>query len=169
MAVSGEEKRIIVTGVVASVAASAVFVWVGYGAIGGGLSFGVERACAFALALAALTVLFGVVLVGMTRLFVSNADGSRPETGSPLDMNIRFLTNTLEQAVLFSIACAAFALVEPAQAAGLLPAMGCWFVIARAAFFVGYRIHPLARAFGFGATMLPTATLLLYTLFRVFV
>lgn len=169
MAASGEEKRIIIAGVAASVALSAAFIWIGYETVGRGLSLGVERACALALILAALTVLFGVVLVGMTRLFVSNTDGSRPETGSPLDLNIRFLTNTLEQAVLFGLACAAFALVEPARAAGLLPVMGCWFILARAAFLIGYRMHPLNRAFGFGATMAPTAALLFYALFRVFV
>lgn len=80
-----------------------------------------------------------------------------------MDLSLRYITNTTEQLLLFSIAAA---ILAPDTATTLLPVMGVWFLLAGAASFVGYRIHPLARAAGFAATFHSTIALLLHALAR---
>ena len=71
-----------------------------------------------------------------TRHFFSNIDGSQPDNGSSLDLTTRFVTNNVEQLVLFGMAVACFALIDPNQAAVVLPVMGLWFAIARGCFIL---------------------------------
>lgn len=127
-----------------------------------------QRSCAAALLLAALPLVAGVAWAARTRHSVSNIDGSEPERGSGLDLTLRYVSNTTEQLLLFCLGCIAVTFLAPGTAPGLLPVLGCWFVIARAMFFIGYRINPLARAAGFAATFHPTVALLVYGLLRLF-
>lgn len=104
-----------------------------------------------------LAVLFGVIMVGGAR-FVARApmDGGPPAPGTPADIDQRYLRNTTEQAVLFLPGFLALAVLLPDGSLGLVPALAVSFALARLAFWAGYRRHPLDRAFGMAATILPT-------------
>jgi uncharacterized MAPEG superfamily protein len=52
------------------------------------------------------------------------------------------------------------------QQMGVIPAATVVFVIARIAFWVGYRIHPLHRAFGMAATGYLNVGILLFAFWK---
>lgn len=112
-----------------------------------------------------LTLLLGVGLVAQQRFFSDQQiDGSEPDKGSALDINIRYLQNTLEQVVLAVIAHLALALVVPASSLNIIPVLVSLFVIARICFLVGYHISAPARAFGFATTFYPTVGVYVYVI-----
>jgi hypothetical protein len=72
--------------------------------------------------------------------------------GPATQINGRVVDNTLQQFVLFLVATTALSVnLTPAQMR-IIPAAAMVFVMARAAFWIGYSIHPLYRAFGMAAT-----------------
>jgi MAPEG family len=125
-------------------------------------------AAALAVSTASLTLIAGIAWAARTRHFVSNIDGSRPEPGSALDLTLRYVSNTTEQLVLFSLACFSMAAIDETISIRLLPVMGVWFLIARVMFFAGYRINPVWRSVGFAATFHPTITLFAFVFFHFF-
>jgi hypothetical protein len=64
--------------------------------------------------------------------------------------------NTVEQVVLAAIAWAALAVTLPHDRLVAIPSMAFLFAFGRVAFWIGYRLHPLGRAFGMTLTALPT-------------
>jgi hypothetical protein len=103
-----------------------------------------------------LCLLLGVI-VAARRGFVPDAiDGTRAPASRSLEINLRYNQNTLEQTVLACIAWASLAIVLPTAQLLLLPAMATLFVIGRGAFWIGYLLHPMGRAFGMALTVLPT-------------
>lgn len=105
------------------------------------------------IAAAALPLLMAVAAVGNYRFIGRGGiDPTRHDAvaGSVLARN---LTNTLEQYLLFAAALAGLAAWGRCSTAAALAA---WFMLARAAFVVGYLIHPIARGVGFAAGQLPT-------------
>ena len=103
-----------------------------------------------------LTLLVGIVLAGRRGFFPDLIDGTRtPQSGS-FEINLRYNTNTLEQVVLAAIAWCGLALALPQDRLVLIPAMAFLFFFGRIAFWIGYLVHPLARAFGMVLTILPT-------------
>jgi uncharacterized MAPEG superfamily protein len=127
---------------------------------------------AFALSwepVAALALVLGVLRVVRGR-FMSAArlDGSPPEPADVrLEVDRRYLQNTLEQLVLAVIAHLALATQLSGDELRLIPILATWFLIARVAYLIGYQRDPLARGFGWAATWLPTLTVLLYAVVRV--
>jgi uncharacterized MAPEG superfamily protein len=122
---------------------------------------------AFALrweALAALALALGVVRVAQERFMTdTRLDGSPPGPADVrLEIERRYLQNTLEQFVLALAAHLALATQLTGRALRLVPILAVWFLIARAVFFVSYRRAPLQRGYGFAATWLPTLAVLLY-------
>jgi uncharacterized MAPEG superfamily protein len=67
--------------------------------------------------------------------------------------NQRALTNTVEQTVIFVPAFLALATLLPAVALGGLSLAAGLFVTGRLLFWIGYLIHPLARAPGMAVTL----------------
>lgn len=171
MATSRPDRLAVFAGIATAWVLSLSFVWLGAPIAKRAVAshdWSAAQAAAFAMMVAALTLIAGIGWAARTRNFSSNIDGSRPEAGSHLDITLRYISNTTEQLVLFSIACICAAIIMPDVARWLLPLMGCWFVLARAAFFFGYQYHPLARSVGFPATFHPTIVLTVYTLWRLF-
>ena len=130
-------------------------------------SWSTPQALGFALACAAWTLIFGIGWAARTRYFSSNIDGTAPDEGSALDITLRYIRNTSEQALIFALAATAFAAASPIVATTLLPVMGVWFIIARGLFWIGYRSSPLRRATGFAATFHPTIALLLAATYKL--
>ncbi len=136
----------------------------GFGAVLG-LSNDVDRLtlgirCAVVLQ---LPLIVGILVVAQQRFWSPrHADGSAPEIGSTLEINRRFLTNTLEQSVLATVGLVALAMTVPAERLGLVPALTALFLAGRVLFWVGYLINPYARAFGLVLTFGPTVGVYVY-------
>ena len=63
------------------------------------------------------------------------------------------LDNTLQQYVLFVVGTLALSVSLAPANMPVIAAATIVFIVARFAFWIGYRIHPLYRAFGMAATM----------------
>ena len=103
-----------------------------------------------------LALLVGVA-AATRRAFIPTAiEGTRTPEHYGLEINLRYNQNTVEQVILAAIAWTGLALTLPVDRLGLIPAMAVLFAAGRLSFWVGYRFHPLGRAFGFVLTALPT-------------
>ena len=111
----------------------------------------ISRRLAFALqanAFAALPLLVGVMAVGNNRFFSEAIDPTLQKEDLATQINGRVADNTLQQFVLFFVATTALT----ADTMRIIPAAAIMFIVARAAFWIGYRIQPLYRAPGMAAT-----------------
>jgi hypothetical protein len=108
------------------------------------------------LILPGLTLLAGVIAAGRRGFIVDAIDGTRTPANHGLEINLRYNQNTLEQTVLAAIAWGAMAPILPRDALVLIAMMAFLFAFGRIAFWIGYLLHPLARAFGMVLTALPT-------------
>ena len=90
-------------------------------------------------------------------------DGQPPERGSAADVDQRVLRSTTEQSVL---ALLLWPFVITSLGAVTVIAMGVSFGLARVAFWVGYRVSPPLRIFGFAASFYPTVLATIWSLWR---
>ena len=110
-----------------------------------------------------LPLIVGILVVGQQRFWSPrHADGSAPEIGSTLEINHRFLTNTLEQSALATVGLLALAMTVPAERLGLVPALTALFLVGRVLFWMAYLVNPYARAFGLVLTFGPTVGVYVY-------
>ncbi len=108
------------------------------------------------LILPGLTLLAGIIAAGRRGLIAGAIDGTHTPANHGLEINLRYNQNTLGQAVLAAIAWGAMAPILPRDALVLIAMMAFLFAFGRIAFWIGYLLHPLARAFGMVLTALPT-------------
>src|SRR5262249_13787513 len=81
-------------------------------------------------------------------------------------INGRVVENTLQQFALFLVATTALSVnLTPGQMR-IIPAAAIVFIVARTAFWIGYRIHPLYRAFGMAAYTYLSVGLLGFALWK---
>ena len=115
-----------------------------------------------------LMLLLGVATVARQRFFSdSDIDGATPRPGTSVDINIRYVVNTSEQALLAFIAHLALAAVMPTEALHIIPILVALFVFARLCFWIGYHVSPAARAFGFACTFYPTVGVYIFVLWKI--
>ena len=118
--------------------------------------------------LALLPLMAGYVVVGNAR-FLSDAINPLDQKESPaMIVDARVLDNTLQQTVIFIPATLAAVTLLPPHYLQLIPAVVIVFLVARILFWVGYRIHPLYRAFGMAATGYLNLGLLAYCIYSTF-
>lgn len=123
---------------------------------------------AFALrweSIAALSLLAGVGWVANRRFVLPDAIGG--SAAPALEIDRRYVQNTLEQLVLAFIAHLAIAVEAPDNAMQTVPILVALFVIGRVTFWIGYHIAPTARAFGFATTFYPTIAAYVYVVSKV--
>jgi hypothetical protein len=111
---------------------------------------------------ALLTLLPGIEAVAHERLVTAAIDPLAGVETRRMQVNFRYLSNTLEQFVVFAvglIGLAAYVAPKP-----LIVATIVW-VLARWAFWIGYHRSPLARAVG-APGMAQSLLVLLYVAFR---
>jgi uncharacterized MAPEG superfamily protein len=107
---------------------------------------------AIANAFAALPLLAAIVAVGNARALSEAIDPTLGKESQAMTINGRVADNTLQQYVLFCAATLALSVnLDPARL-HVIAAAAIVFVAARILFWIGYRIDPLYRAFGFAAT-----------------
>jgi hypothetical protein len=104
------------------------------------------------LAFAALPLFAMVAAVGNARFLGEAIDPTRGAEDKAIVVNGRVADNTTQQTLLFACGLLGLAASLPPEGMGVIRAAAIWFVVARIAFWIGYRIHPLHRAFGFAAT-----------------
>ncbi|MEW6491270.1 MAG: MAPEG family protein [Cyanobacteriota bacterium] len=115
----------------------------------------------------ALMLFAGVAAIGNER-FLSPA--INPLAGVESDktrVHLRYLSNTLEQFVLFFVASLILSTFLDNPSIKLIPILATLFVFGRIAFWLGYLQNSLYRAFGMGVTLYPTAAILFYDTYRM--
>jgi hypothetical protein len=103
-------------------------------------------------AFAVIPLLAGIITVGNNRFLSEAIDPTLRKEDAATQINGRVVDNTLQQFVLFLVATTALSVNLTAAEMRIIPGATIVFVAARLAFWVGYRIHPLYRAFGMAAT-----------------
>ena len=103
-------------------------------------------------AVAALPFLVMIIAIGNARALGPAIDPTLGAESRAMQINGRVADNTLQQLLLFVIASLALAANLPPANMSVIPAAAIVFLIARIAFWIGYRIHPLYRAPGFSST-----------------
>jgi hypothetical protein len=104
-------------------------------------------------ALAAIPLLVGTIAVANNRFLSEAIDPTLHKEDQATLINGRVLDNTLQQYVLFAIGTLALSVSLPPSQIKVIAAAAIVFIVARFAFWIGYRIRPLYRAFGMAATM----------------
>ena len=104
------------------------------------------------VAVAAIPLFCAIVAVGNERFLTAAIDPTLGKESGKMIVNGRVVDNTVQQYLLFAVAALAVAASGTGPELRLIPAAAVVFVAMRFAFWVGYRIHPLYRAFGMSST-----------------
>ena len=92
------------------------------------------------------------MMVGNDRFLSEAIDPTLQKEDRATQINGRVVENTLQQFVMFLVGTLALSVNLTAEQMRAIPAVVIVFIVARILFWVGYRIHPLYRAFGMAAT-----------------
>lgn len=169
MQIKSTKQTITVFSIFVALVSSATFVWSAY-VLWPFVPIASEPLEVWALcaAVASITLVGAVAINASDRLLNPELiDGARATPGSTFEIKQRCLQNTLEQLVIFVCAAAGLSTVLARGELHALPILTAWFVFARVAFWVGYRLSPQGRAFGFAATIYPSIGVLIFTFYRV--
>ena len=104
------------------------------------------------LAFAALPLFFMVAAIGNARFTSEAIDPTLGKESPRMIIDARVADNTLQQFVLFAAGSLALAVNLPVDQLEIVGAVSIVFVVMRFAFWVGYRVGPIYRAFGFAGT-----------------
>jgi len=102
--------------------------------------------------LPALLFFLMIVAVGNARFFSEAIDPTLGKESQRMIVDGRVADNATQQLLIFVIAAIGLSASLPAQQLPVIGAAAITFVIVRAAFWIGYRIRPAYRAFGFAGT-----------------
>ena len=116
------------------------------------------------IALAALPLFLSIGSVGNGRFASEAIDPTAGKESPAMTINCRVVDNTVQQFLLFVAASLAVAAGARGDQLGIVAAGAIVFTLARFAFWIGYRIHPLYRAAGFAATSYLSVVLFGYAL-----
>ena len=151
-----EDQKIVAIGAAGGVIGMALIVWLLSGIIPApGIPDTAADRLAFALPWAVVAVLplfFMVAAVGNARFKSEAIDPTRGKESPTMIVNGRVVDNTLQQFTFFLVGMLALAVTLPHQWLGVVPSVAITFVLMRIAFWIGYRIKPIYRAFGFSST-----------------
>jgi len=122
-----------------------------------------------AAAVAVLPLLVAIAAVGNKRFTTAAIDPTLHQEDRATVINGRVADNTLQQFALFLAAILALSVNLTASQMRLIPAATVVFVVMRIAFWIGYRIDPLYRAFGMAGTGYLNIVLLAFALWKIVV
>jgi hypothetical protein len=105
------------------------------------------------IALGAAPLFAAIVAVGNARALSDAIDPTAGKESKAMIIDGRVVDNTTQQFLLFATASLAVAAVSHGDQLGLVSAAAIVFTVCRFAFWIGYRIDPLYRAFGFASTV----------------
>lgn len=118
-------------------------------------------------ALAILPLLIGIITVGNNRFTTEAIDPLIQREDHKTIVNGHFVDNTAQQSLLFFIGTMAMSTVLNPDQMRIIPSVATVFVVARVAFWIGYRINPMYRAFGMGATGYLNLCILAFTTWKI--
>jgi len=116
---------------------------------------------------AILPLLLGLIAVGNGRFLSEAIDPTLQKESLAIQVNCRVVDNTLQQFAIYLVSTLALSATLTADQMRVIPASAIVFVVARIAFWVGYRIHPLYRAFGMSATAYLNIGLLAFAIWGI--
>jgi uncharacterized membrane protein YecN with MAPEG domain len=108
-----------------------------------------------------------LITVGNARFLSDAIDPTRQAESESMRIDGRVAANTLEQTFGFVVASLAMATLVPLPHLQIIWACTIVFVVARIAFWVGYRMDPLYRATGMSATAYLNLGMIGYVLYNV--
>ncbi|MGH7925978.1 MAG: MAPEG family protein [Candidatus Binatus sp.] len=114
---------------------------------------------------AALCLLAGVGKIANRRFFVAEAIGG--DASPSIEIDRRYLQNTLEQLVLAIVAHLALVTIVAPESIRAVAVLVMLFVIGRVTFWIGYHYSGPARAFGFATTFYPTVAVYVFVASRI--
>lgn len=163
------DQKVVAIGAASGVASMALAMWLLSSRVlpapGGVETVGERLAYALRWAAFAAVPLFAmIVMIGNARATSAAIDPTLGLESKAMIVNGRVADNTLQQFVLFLVGSLALAASLPPAHMQVIGAAAIWFVVARLAFWIGYRIDPLYRAFGFAGTAYLNLGLLLAAL-----
>lgn len=151
-----EDQNKVAVGAISGLTAMVLMVW-GFSSLisSPAIADNAAERLAYALHWAVLpAILFFAMVgaVGNARFFSEAIDPTLGKENHKMVIDGRVADNTLQQLVLFLIGMLALAVSLPADRLSIVAAVSITFVIVRIAFWIGYRIQPVYRAFGFAST-----------------
>jgi len=108
-----------------------------------------------------------LVTVGNSRFLSEAIDPTRRAESRSMEIDGRVVDNTLQQNFVFAVASLALSTIVPLHHLQVVWACAIVFVVARAVFWLGYRLNPLYRAPGMSATAYLNLGMILYLLYRI--
>jgi len=105
-----------------------------------------------------------LITIGNSRFTSDAIDPTRRAESQSMEIDGRVADNTLQQNFVFAVASLALSTIVPPHQLQVLWACALVFVVARVAFWIGYRINPLYRAPGMSATAYLNLGMILYIL-----
>jgi hypothetical protein len=145
------DQKIVATGAASGIATMIVSVWLLQEALPRPSADPIPYALSW-LAFAALPLFFMLAAIGNARFTSEAIDPTLGKEGPRMIVDARVADNTLQQFVLFAAGSLALAVNLPADQLEIVGAASIVFVAMRLAFWIGYRIRPIYRAFGFAGT-----------------
>jgi hypothetical protein len=112
----------------------------------------------------ALLFFLMVAAVGNARFRSEAIDPTVGKENPKMVVDGRVADNTLQQLVLFLVGMLGLAVTLPLHRISIVAAVSITFVVMRIAFWIGYRIKPVYRAFGFSSTAYMNVGMLVATL-----
>ena len=117
------------------------------------------------VAIVPLFIMF--ITVGNSRFLSEAIDPTRRAESRSMEIDGRVADNTLQQNFVFAIASLSLSTIVPLDHLHVVWSCVIVFVVARAVFWLGYRINPLYRAPGMSATAYLNLGMILYLLFQM--
>ena len=149
------DQKIVLTGAASGILFMGLSVWLVQGVLPAPVAIGIGDHVGYALkwdAVAAVPFFLMLVTVGNARFFSEAIDPTLRKEDERTIVDGRVADNTTQQLLLFVIGSLALAVNLTPERLPIVGAAAITFVIVRSAFWIGYRIHPLYRAFGFSGT-----------------
>lgn len=149
------DQRIVLAGAASGISFMALAVWALQRMLPAPIATSIADHIAYALtwdALAAVPFFLMIVAVGNQRFFGEAIDPTLHKESARMAVDGRVADNTTQQLLLFVVGSLALAVNLSAQRLPIVGAAAITFAFMRTAFWIGYRIHPLYRAFGFAGT-----------------
>jgi hypothetical protein len=166
------DQRIVAIGALSGVVSMVVAVWflhcalpvpLGLGSVGDRLGYALRWDV-----VAAVPLFLMIGAVGNARALSKAIDPTLGAESRSMIVDGRVADNTTQQYLLFLAGSLGLAASVPPERMTFVAAAAIWFVVARLAFWVGYRIHPLYRAFGFAGTAYLNAAMMVAALWLGF-
>ncbi len=165
------EQKIVAIGAASGVLAMALSVWALTKFLpppGIADSLGERLAYALRANIVAIVPLFIMfITVGNSRFLSEAIDPTRRAESRSMEIDGRVADNTLQQNFVFAIASLSLSTIVPLDHLQVVWSCVIVFVVARAVFWLGYRINPLYRAPGMSATAYLNLGMILYLLFQM--